>query len=163
MIARSVVRLIHLGSTRDTEPMSATLTPDLLHRMDAWSSCVAATGGRPLSWEGSEPAVMHEAMAAALDAAIEQVKGIRQNARTRGDLTRPRWPMIVLSHPRHGRDRNPARSPDGPSGVRRVRSDRVRSCEWNGEAGGNRTLYPQIKSLLLCQLSYRPTGRGTTR
>jgi hypothetical protein len=26
-----------------------------------------------------------------------------------------------------------------------------------GEPGGNRTLNPQIKSLLLCQLSYRPT------
>ena len=26
----------------------------------------------------------------------------------------------------------------------------------NGEPGGNRTLNPQIKSLLLCQLSYRP-------
>ena len=30
----------------------------------------------------------------------------------------------------------------------------------NGEPGGNRTHNPQIKSLLLCQLSYRPTERG---
>src|SRR6058998_1696779 len=29
-----------------------------------------------------------------------------------------------------------------------------------GEPGGNRTHNPQIKSLLLCQLSYRP-GRGS--
>ena len=28
--------------------------------------------------------------------------------------------------------------------------------ELNGEPGGNRTHNPQIKSLLLCQLSYRP-------
>ena len=28
--------------------------------------------------------------------------------------------------------------------------------ESNGEPGGNRTHNPQIKSLLLCQLSYRP-------
>ena len=41
----------------------------------------------------------------------------------------------------------------------------------SGEPGGNRTPNPQIKSLLLCQLSYRPyelliviqiTGRATT-
>src|SRR5262249_24358299 len=38
-------------------------------------------------------------------------------------------------------------------------------CSWrnhdersrSGEPGGNRTLNPQIKSLLLCRLSYRPT------
>ena len=30
----------------------------------------------------------------------------------------------------------------------------------NGEPGGSRTLNQQIKSLLLCQLSYRPTRSG---
>jgi hypothetical protein len=34
------------------------------------------------------------------------------------------------------------------------------SLEDCGEPGGNRTLNPQIKSLLLCQLSYRPAGRA---
>jgi hypothetical protein len=29
-----------------------------------------------------------------------------------------------------------------------------------GEPGGNRTHNPQIKSLLLCQLSYRPEGNA---
>ena len=33
-----------------------------------------------------------------------------------------------------------------------------KSFVWNGEPGGNRTHNPQIKSLLLCQLSYRPEG-----
>src|SRR5215471_10014873 len=32
-----------------------------------------------------------------------------------------------------------------------------------GEPGGNRTLNPQIKSLLLCQLSYRPQRRAIGR
>src|SRR5947208_263500 len=32
-----------------------------------------------------------------------------------------------------------------------------------GEPGGNRTLNPQIKSLLLCQLSYRPKGSTEER
>ena len=30
----------------------------------------------------------------------------------------------------------------------------------SGEPGGNRTPNPQIKSLLLCQLSYRPAARA---
>ena len=43
---------------------------------------------------------MHEAMAAALDRSIEQIKNIQQDARVRGNLTRPRWPMIVLNSPK---------------------------------------------------------------
>ncbi len=40
---------------------------------------------------------------------------------------------------------------------RRTRVDLLRI---HGEPGGNRTPNPQIKSLLLCQLSYRPTKNG---
>src|SRR5437868_6294647 len=40
----------------------------------------------------------------------------------------------------------------------RWRTDRV-GIDRGSEPGGNRTLNPQIKSLLLCQLSYRPAGR----
>jgi hypothetical protein len=32
-----------------------------------------------------------------------------------------------------------------------------------GEPGGNRTHNPQIKSLLLCQLSYRPVWEGNRK
>ena len=39
---------------------------------------------------------------------------------------------------------------------RAFRLARAREGESNGEPGGNRTHNPQIKSLLLCQLSYRP-------
>ena len=41
-----------------------------------------------------------------------------------------------------------------------VRSERRTSFVESGEPGGNRTHNPQIKSLLLCQLSYRPTVCG---
>jgi xylulose-5-phosphate/fructose-6-phosphate phosphoketolase len=43
---------------------------------------------------------MHEAMAATLDRAVEQIKNIQQNARIHSDLARPRWPMIVLVSPK---------------------------------------------------------------
>jgi xylulose-5-phosphate/fructose-6-phosphate phosphoketolase len=50
--------------------------------------------------KGHEPAPMHQAMAAALDAAIEQIRGIQHAARVLGNTTRPQWPMIVLDSPK---------------------------------------------------------------
>ena len=47
-----------------------------------------------------QPALMHEAMAATLDTAVEQIKKIQQEARVHGKLTRPRWPMVVLKSPK---------------------------------------------------------------
>ena len=43
---------------------------------------------------------MHEAMAATLDTAVEQIKKIQQDARVHGNFARPRWPMIVLNSPK---------------------------------------------------------------
>src|SRR5664279_3740806 len=43
---------------------------------------------------------MHEAMAATLDIAVEQIKTIQQDARVHGNLTRPLWPMIILNSPK---------------------------------------------------------------
>src|SRR5262249_36825500 len=45
---------------------------------------------------------------------------------------------------------------------RSATSSRANFLEKSGEPGGNRTLNPQIKSLLLCQLSYRPPGDTVT-
>jgi len=42
---------------------------------------------------------MHEAMASTLDTAIEQIRKIQETARA-GNLTLPRWPMIVLRSPK---------------------------------------------------------------
>jgi xylulose-5-phosphate/fructose-6-phosphate phosphoketolase len=57
-------------------------------------------GWTPIFVEGHEPALMHEEMATALDTVVERIHNIQQNARVRGDLTRPRWPMIVLKSPK---------------------------------------------------------------
>ena len=37
---------------------------------------------------------------------------------------------------------------------------RARPLDFSGERGGNRTFNLEIKSLLLCQLSYAPTAHG---
>ena len=58
-------------------------------------------GYKPYFVEGSEPAKMHQKMAATLDTIIAEIRGIQKKAR--GDaksIERPRWPMIVLRAPK---------------------------------------------------------------
>ena len=57
-------------------------------------------GFTPHFVEGDDPAVMHQAMAATLDAAIAEIRAIQEAARGRGSSDRPRWPMIVLRTPK---------------------------------------------------------------
>src|SRR5690606_22012168 len=44
--------------------------------------------------------VVHQALAAALDRALDDISAIQQRARATGDVTRPRWPMIILRTPK---------------------------------------------------------------
>jgi phosphoketolase len=43
---------------------------------------------------------MHEAMAATLDIAVEQIRQIQQDARAHSEIAWPRWPMILLNSPK---------------------------------------------------------------
>ncbi len=57
-------------------------------------------GYRPYFVEGSDPAEMHQKMAATLDAVVEEIRAIQGKARESGTAERPRWPMIVLRTPK---------------------------------------------------------------
>ena len=57
-------------------------------------------GYTPLFVEGSDPATMHQAMAATVDHCINSIRTFQQEARKSGVATRPRWPMIVLRSPK---------------------------------------------------------------
>ncbi|MBC7377724.1 MAG: phosphoketolase family protein [Burkholderiaceae bacterium] len=62
-------------------------------------------GYEPHFVEGSDPAPVHQALAATLDAVLAGIRQIQQEARTHGvqgaqAATRPRWPMIVLRTPK---------------------------------------------------------------
>jgi xylulose-5-phosphate/fructose-6-phosphate phosphoketolase len=57
-------------------------------------------GWEPHFVEGDDPETMHELMATVLDDTIEDIRAIQLDARTGGDPTRPRWPMIVLRSPK---------------------------------------------------------------
>ena len=56
-------------------------------------------GWSPIVVEGSEPYLMHDKMAAALDKAIARIKRIQDRAR-KGSVKRPFYPMIILKTPK---------------------------------------------------------------
>jgi xylulose-5-phosphate/fructose-6-phosphate phosphoketolase len=60
-------------------------------------------GYDPYFVEGSDPAVMHQALAGVLDQTLHQIREIQKAARSTGKdkkLERPRWPMIIFRTPK---------------------------------------------------------------
>jgi xylulose-5-phosphate/fructose-6-phosphate phosphoketolase len=57
-------------------------------------------GYAPRFVEGSDPEKMHQLMAAAFDDVLDEIAQIQRRAREDHDLTRPRWPMIVMKTPK---------------------------------------------------------------
>ncbi|MDO8845615.1 phosphoketolase [Methylicorpusculum sp.] len=90
-----VLPILHLNGYKIATPtVFARIEPEELDQF------LRGCGWTPYYVEGDEPSLMHEAMAAVLDTVMEQIQTIQHNARIRGDLTRPRWPMIVLKSPK---------------------------------------------------------------
>src|SRR5450432_243941 len=91
----AVLPILHLNGYKISNPtILARISRDELEQL------LRGYGWTPLFVAGHEPAPMHEAMATALDAAIESIAKIQHDARVLGIQTRPRWPMIVLVSPK---------------------------------------------------------------
>ena len=91
----AVLPILHLNGYKIANPtLLARITREELEQL------LRGYGWTPYFVEGHEPALMHEAMAATLDTAVEQIKKIQQDARVHGNIARPRWPMIVLNSPK---------------------------------------------------------------
>src|SRR5674476_104802 len=95
----AVLPILHLNGYKISNPtLLARMTHEELEQL------FRGYGWTPIFVEGSEPALMHEVMAAALNTAVEQIKKIQHDARgadnSGSNLTRPRWPMIVLKSPK---------------------------------------------------------------
>jgi len=91
----AVLPILHLNGYKIANPaLLARITRDELTQL------MQGCGWNPIFVEGHEPALMHEAMATALDAAVESILAIQQQARATQDASRPRWPMIVLDSPK---------------------------------------------------------------
>jgi xylulose-5-phosphate/fructose-6-phosphate phosphoketolase len=91
----AVLPILHLNGYKIANPsLLARISGEELEQL------FRGYGWTPYFVEGHEPALMHEAMAATLDRAVEQIKEIRERARVHGDIVRSPWPMIVLRSPK---------------------------------------------------------------
>jgi xylulose-5-phosphate/fructose-6-phosphate phosphoketolase len=91
----AVLPILHLNGFKISNPtILARIEPDELEQF--FRGC----GWKPYFVEGDDPEHMHELMAVTLDQAVEDIRRIQTNARTRSDPARPRWPMIVLRSPK---------------------------------------------------------------
>ena len=107
----AVLPILHLNGFKIANP---TIFSRISH--EEVEQFFRGCGWEPRFVEGSEPEKMHQQMAATLDWAIREIKRIQQHARTTGDTTRPRWPMIVF------------RSPKGCTGPKEVDGNPVEDC-----------------------------------
>jgi xylulose-5-phosphate/fructose-6-phosphate phosphoketolase len=57
-------------------------------------------GYKPHFVEGDDPATMHRLMAETIDLALAEIRAIQHQARQDGEVSRPRWPMIILRSPK---------------------------------------------------------------
>jgi xylulose-5-phosphate/fructose-6-phosphate phosphoketolase len=90
-----VLPILHLNGYKISNPtILARITHEELEQL------FCGYGWEPYFVEGHQPELMHQAMAATLDKAVRRIKTIHHAARVGGDVTRPRWPMIVLNSPK---------------------------------------------------------------
>jgi xylulose-5-phosphate/fructose-6-phosphate phosphoketolase len=91
----AVLPILHLNGYKISNPsLLARIEPEELE------SLLVGYGWTPYFVEGSDPETMHQAMAATLDTAMDEIRAIQQVARVTGESHRPRWPMIVLRTPK---------------------------------------------------------------
>ncbi|MFS8775850.1 phosphoketolase family protein [Synechococcus sp. W65.1] len=91
----AVLPILHLNGYK-------IANPTILGRLsrEELQSLFVGYGYKPYFVEGSEPAEMHQLMAATLDTVIHEIQEIQHYARSKGDPTRPQWPMLILRTPK---------------------------------------------------------------
>jgi xylulose-5-phosphate/fructose-6-phosphate phosphoketolase len=91
----AVIPILHLNGYK-------IAGPTVLARIDRSEliSLLQGCGYEPHFVEGSDPALVHQQMAATLDGVIEEIRAIQKQAREHGYTKRPVWPMIVMVTPK---------------------------------------------------------------
>lgn len=91
----AVLPILHLNGYKISNPTVLARIED-----EELEQFIRGCGWEPYVVSGSEPEAMHRLMAETMDLAVERIKDIQLHARSTGDTTRPRWPMIVLRSPK---------------------------------------------------------------
>ncbi|NUQ89619.1 MAG: phosphoketolase, partial [Glycomyces artemisiae] len=90
----AVLPILNLNGYKIANPTVLDRIPreDLLAMMRGF-------GYEPHLVEGDHPDTVHQVLAAALDASLDRIRAIQDQARSGAAAGRPRWPMIVLRTP----------------------------------------------------------------
>jgi xylulose-5-phosphate/fructose-6-phosphate phosphoketolase len=91
----AVLPILHLNGYKIANPTVPARIPEQELR-----KLMEGYGHAPIFVSGDEPESVHQQMAAAMDDALDQIEAIQKAARSRGETSRPRWPMIVLRTPK---------------------------------------------------------------
>jgi xylulose-5-phosphate/fructose-6-phosphate phosphoketolase len=91
----AVLPILHLNGYKIANPtILARISSEELRKL------VEGYGYAPIFVEGDDPDTMHQKMAAALNAAFENIQAIQRAARSERAPGRASWPMIVLRSPK---------------------------------------------------------------
>jgi len=91
----AVLPILHLNGYKINSPaILARISHEELEAL------MRGYGYVPYFVEGSDPATMHQALAATLDHCVAEIHRIWDEARNGGNASRPRWPMIVYRTPK---------------------------------------------------------------
>ncbi len=91
----AVLPILHLNGYKIANPTVLARIGD-----DELASLMRGYGYEPHFVVGDEPAAVHELLASTLDGVLDDITAIQQAARSGGEPSRPRWPMIVLRTPK---------------------------------------------------------------
>ncbi len=91
----AVLPVLHLNGYKISNP---TILARIPH--EELESLLSGCGYQPYFVEGDDPLVMHQKIATALEQCVMEIRALQKQARSTGNATRPRWPMIVLRSPK---------------------------------------------------------------
>jgi xylulose-5-phosphate/fructose-6-phosphate phosphoketolase len=91
----AVLPILHLNGYKIANPTVLARIPEaeLVSLLEGYGHHVRIVAG-------DDPPEVHQQLAGALDASVQEIQAIQRHAREQDDATRPRWPMIVLRTPK---------------------------------------------------------------
>jgi xylulose-5-phosphate/fructose-6-phosphate phosphoketolase len=90
-----VLPILHLNGYKIANPCYLARIPK-----DELTRLLEGYGYKPYYVEGNQPEPMHRQMADVIDSVVGDIRRIWKDAREKGRVVRPAWPMIVLRSPK---------------------------------------------------------------
>jgi xylulose-5-phosphate/fructose-6-phosphate phosphoketolase len=91
----AVLPVLHLNGYKIASPTVLARIPE-----DDLTSMLRGFGYQPYFVSGDRPDDVHQLLAGSLDRALDEIAAIQRHARRTGQVSRPRWPMLVLRTPK---------------------------------------------------------------